>query len=139
MAFNPLILTLEDVLIGTRTIWMEARGESLEGRIAVGHVIKNRRDYKLGDRWNTIGQVCLDWLQFSGWRENDPNFTTALKLTSDDKLFRECQVAFLISYDSRDTTGGSRHYHANYMTPNWAAGHRPVMVLGRHIFYNDVR
>ena len=134
-----MILTPEDVIIGTRTVWMEARGEPQEGRIAVAHVIKNRRDYKPGDRWNTIGQVCLDWLQFSGWRENDPNFVLALKLTPEDKLFRECQIAFLTAYDSKDTTSGSRHYHAKYVNPNWVTGKVPVVIIGRHLFYNDIQ
>jgi len=55
-----------------RTLWGEARGESEEGQVAVGHVIKNRVEKKT---WygKTIKDVCLKKWQFSCWNENDPN------------------------------------------------------------------
>ena len=62
-----------------RTIWGEARGEDEQGKIAVGHVIKNRRDKQT---WmgKTIKDVCLKKWQFSCWNENDPNREKILAL-----------------------------------------------------------
>ena len=122
---------------------MEARGEDPEGQRAVTHVLFNRRDHRKGDRWNTIAQVCLDWLQFSGWRENDPNFSAAMRMDLNFDSARECAISFLAGWSEHmegiDPTHGSRHYHASYVKPYWAVAHTPTVTIGRHIFYNDIR
>ena len=55
----------DDAVLGL-TLWGEARSESIEGIVAVGCVIRNRR----GDtRWpDTFRGVCLQRRQFSCWR-----------------------------------------------------------------------
>lgn len=135
-----MILTPGDIDVAWRTIWMEARGETYEGMKAVAHVLRNRVNYRQGDRWNTIAQACLDWLQFSGWREADPNFSKALTLTLNDSSARRALRAFLEALDERDTTQGARHYYAASMPapPKWAAGKKPCVVIGSHLFFNDV-
>ena len=40
----------ENIEYMARTIWGEARGEDEQGKIAVGHVIKNRRDKQICNR-----------------------------------------------------------------------------------------
>lgn len=34
--------------------------------------------------------------------------------------------------------GGVTYYHADYVSPYWAKGERPVKTIGRHIFYKLV-
>lgn len=135
-----MILTPGDIDIGWRTVWMEARGEPYEGQKAVAHVLRNRVSHRIGDRWNTIAQACLDWLQFSGWREADPNFSKAMVLTLNDSAARRALRAFLEALDERDTTQGARHYHAASMAPapSWTRGKQPCARIGGHLFYNDV-
>ena len=135
-----MILTPGDIDVGWRTVWMEARGETYEGAKAVVHVLRNRVNHRAGDRWSTIAQVCLDWLQFSGWREADPNFSKALALTLNDSAARRALRAFLEALDERDPTLGARHYYAASMAqpPKWAAGKKPCVVVGGHLFFNDV-
>ena len=135
------VLTPGDIDIGWRTVWMEARGESREGKEAVVHVLFNRLEYRIGDRWNTIAQVCLDWLQFSGWRENDPSFVKAQTIDLNTSSARTALGAFLAAWSQRptDPTKGSRHYYADSIpAPKWAVGHQPCLVLGHHRFFNDV-
>lgn len=51
------------------TIWGEARGESLEGRVAVGMIIKNRVRSK--KRWSSDWRkVCHQRWQFSCWQRS---------------------------------------------------------------------
>lgn len=137
---DPL-LTLGDVDIGVRTVWMEARGEPYEGMKAVAHVLLNRVRWKDGDRWNTIAQVCLDWLQFSGWRQADPNFSAALSVNFGDATFRKCYRAFFEAMDEPDITNGARHYYAPHAVldmPAWAKGLQPCATIGNHVFFNNV-
>jgi spore germination cell wall hydrolase CwlJ-like protein len=121
---------------------MEARGESLEGQRAVVHVLFNRRDFRRFDRWNCIAQVCLDWLQFSGWRDSDPNFVAAMQVDLNLETARTALVAFLEGWTEHanglDPTQRARHYHATSVSPRWANGHTPILALGAHRFYNDV-
>lgn len=131
-------MTLGDLDIATRTIWMEARGESFEGKKAVAHVIINRMNWRPNDRWTCIAQVCLDWLQFSGWRDADPNFKKAQELTFKDSVFLECLHALVEAVREPDFTGGCRHYHAKTVLPKWARFKQPTITIGNHIFYNNI-
>lgn len=66
-----------DTDILARTIYGEARGESISGQEAIASVILNRVAFakRRGRYWwgNTIAGVCLAPWQFSCWNENDPN------------------------------------------------------------------
>tara|TARA_R110000851_G_scaffold189550_1_gene339793 strand:- start:71 stop:481 length:411 start_codon:yes stop_codon:yes gene_type:complete len=123
-----------------RTIWGEARGEDKEGKISVGHVIKNRADKKT---WmgKTIKDVCLKKWQFSCWNENDPNRKKILALKLDD-LNEYLEIsAKVLSGMYEDQTKGSTHYYAKSMKspPNWAEGKEPILDHGGHLFFNNVK
>ena len=66
-----------DTDILARTIYGEARGESISGQEAIASVILNRVAFakRRGRYWwgNTIAGVCLAPWQFSCWNENDLN------------------------------------------------------------------
>lgn len=113
--------------IAELTIWREARGESYEGKLGVAMVIAARmRD----DRWgNTAGEVCLQPYQFSCWRD--------LQLTRfpvDDPTWDECVMAWAAAKHGQQWA--ANHYHADYVSPDWAEGRTPVARIGHHVFYH---
>lgn len=61
------------------TIYGEARGESTEGKIAVGTVILERVDHRDWDG-KTITEVCFKKWQFSCYNEHDPNYPKLLHI-----------------------------------------------------------
>jgi len=70
-----MTFTLEDLIIAAKTLWGEARGDSVEGRLAVAHVFMNRWR-STGGQWakdDTLAKTCLRPWQFSAWNSNDPN------------------------------------------------------------------
>lgn len=59
-----------DVVTLARTLWGEARGEPIEGQVAVAWVIRNRADGarfagQLLGREGAVAHVCLTLWQFS--------------------------------------------------------------------------
>ena len=78
------------------TMWAEARGESREGKIAVGTVILERVDHRSWDG-NTVQEVCLYPYQFSCYLKSDPNYSMMISIAKDftsvmlrDKSLAEC-------------------------------------------------
>lgn len=132
------MLLLEDLLIATRTVYGEARGESFLGKKAVAHVLINRVDVKKFDPDQSLASASLRWLQFSAWNEQDPNRDRLLKVSVDDKMFRECLRAVLEAIDEPDFTSNATHYHSVDVMPRWAAGQQPCYTEGRHVFYKNI-
>ena len=132
------MITLEDVLIAARTVYGEARNQSLVGKKAVVHVLVNRVNKKLMDADHTIAATCLRRAQFSCWNEDDPNRLILLTADLDDKVFRNCMKCALEAIDEEDFTSGATHYHTKSVLPKWAVGHKPCFTEGDHLFYNDV-
>ncbi len=132
-----------DVL--ARTIWGEARAESLEGMEAVASVVLNRvrvAQARGGKYWwgNDIISVCQKPYQFSCWNRSDPNYRKLIAVTEQDKKFVTCQRISRRAVNNvlPDRTKGATHYHADYVSPYWAEGEEPVIIIGRHIFYKLV-
>ena len=71
-----MTVTEKDLDILARTLWGEARGESLAGQIAVAWTIRNRVNDGNAKSWWGEGYVgvCQKPYQFSCWNKNDPNF-----------------------------------------------------------------
>ena len=136
-----MIVTLEDLLIMARTIWGEARGESPDGRLAVGWVIRNRVTQH-HRREITIAGVCTEPFQFSCWLENDPNRMKLLTIDCKDDLFRLCMMSAIQALipGGVDITHGATHYHVTNMAnpPQWAIGHSPTAIIGDHSFFKGI-
>lgn len=138
------ILTIGDLDIAWRTVWQEARNQPYVGKLAVAWVLRNRLEYKPGDRWATLAQVCLDWLQFSGWRDQDKNLQASM-VADLDGLGRECLRSVLEAFagDAKnDPTRGARHYYAPKAMPTppaWAVGHQPSAIIQDHYFFTGVQ
>ncbi len=137
-------VSADDVDVLARTVYGEARGESVRGQEAVAAVVMNRmrRARERGGYWwgSSVAEVCLKPWQFSAWNPSDPNREKLLSVDREDPRFqmarriaRRALTGHLI-----DPTNGATHYHANGTEPLWSVGREPSAVVGNHRFYNDV-
>ena len=132
-----------DVL--ARTIFGEARGEPVRGMEAVANVVLNRVKLarkKGGKYWwgHDVITVCQKPYQFSCWNRSDPSYKRLMAVGEDNihfatalRIARRAVIGAL-----NDHTNGATHYHADYVSPYWARGERPLVTIGRHIFYKLV-
>ncbi|MDP9709279.1 UNVERIFIED_ORG: spore germination cell wall hydrolase CwlJ-like protein [Pseudomonas fluorescens] len=140
-----MTVTEKDRDVLARTLWGEARGESLAGKIAVAWTIRNRVfDGKTNSWWGEgYAGVCQKPYQFSCWNKGDPNYPF---LSGAREIpFRElaqCRIAADQVIDGKvsDPTGGATHYYALSMKtpPAWAAKAKQTLLLGGHVFFRDV-
>lgn len=136
------------------TLFGEARGEPIEGIVAVANVIKNRAY----SAQKTYKDVCLAPKQFSCWNSDDPNYPKITKLLADaesgqafnDPFIRQCLAVAKAVYegDFRDNVKGSKNYVTlgRYQIANarkdpkidgWITKMKPVATYGNHIFLVD--
>ena len=116
-----------------KTIYGEARGESVETMLAVGWVIRNRLQAKrYGD---TYKDVVLQRKQFSCWNKDDPNYKV-IKGVIKGSLWEVCigvAIVVMQSAEKHNPVVGVRHYYDKSMDSNppyWAAGGERVAVYG---------
>ena len=124
-----------NIILLAMVIYGEARGEPIEGQVAIGNVIKNRLENKerFGGNWK---EVILKKWQFSCFNENDPNRVKMLDPELD--IWEQCYViADAIFFDHfRDNVSGANHYvNPKIAQPKWIEGGKPVKVIGNHSFY----
>lgn len=129
--------SVADIL--ARTLWGEARGESVRGIEAVAAVVINRA--RRGGWWGrSVEGVCRKPMQFSCWNPDDPNRAKLEAVDESDRMFRIClriaRRALAGSVD--DPTRGATHYHVRGLLPAWSRGREPSAEIGNHLFYNDV-
>lgn len=150
MMIDKLILTkLSPTEILGLTIIGEARGEPIEGQVAVGSVIRNRLHHN--PKYTNYNDVCLARNQFSCWNENDPNYPFLLELAHrmifgqviSDVYFSQCLWVAEGIADNKiaDNTHGSQFYMTtelfNSNRPKWAT--IPINdpeTHGRQTFFN---
>ena len=119
----------------TEAIYFEARGESINGQIAVAEVIINRADSPIFP--NTIcgvikqGAENLNRCQFSYKCDGEPEY-----MTERGAKKRAADVAILMMKgERRALSGNATHYHADYVDPYWASKLLKTATVGTHIFY----
>ena len=133
-----------------------AEGESsLEERIAVGCVIRNRlrQPLRFGD---TYKEVCVKERQFSCWiaaggaanytRTLQNAYLLATRQPVGHLMFEETQwlAAGIVSGKLLDMVRGATHYFSPRAMqppgsmPPWAKGREPVARVGGHLFFNNV-
>lgn len=111
-------------------VYFEARGESLEGQLAVARVVMNRA---------TSGRYPPDWCsvvkqpaQFSFVRHGEfPNIDTNCDAWKKAEAVAELAAANVVPSVSPDVLW----YHANYVAPAWRRSLQEVQQIGAHIFY----
>lgn len=131
------------------TIYGEARGESIEGQIAVANVVMNRWRGNLG-KYKTVKEVCLEPYQFSCWNKNDPNHDKLLALAKEMEFDKPTNPALkqclyiargVMGYNFLDNTKGAKNYMTTELlnsegSPKWAEVRKNEKVIGNHTFFN---
>jgi len=110
-------------------VYHEARGEAVEGQIAVAHVTLNRVK---ADYWpDTICEVVYQEYQFS-WTHLIKDPTPKDKKAWDQALViaRDVMIGNTV-----DPSEGATFYHASYVNPDWAKQMVISKVIGVHVFY----
>jgi N-acetylmuramoyl-L-alanine amidase len=142
-------LKLTPAQILALTIYGEARGESTEGKIAVGSVILERVDHRDWDG-KTIQEVCFKPWQFSCYNERDPNYGKLLNIAEQwdeamatNKALNDCfSVALgLIEGNIPRTPEIAATHCCQYATPKgaesvtWDDKMKVVATIGNHVFF----
>ncbi|WP_147385496.1 cell wall hydrolase [Oleomonas cavernae] len=148
---TPVIATAFDVDVFARTIFGEARGETMQGQIAVANVILNRvriaqayftKNGKSHPLYGsgTIGSACKARLQFSCWNQGDPTYRAVVAANLDDARLQRatCAALMVLHGQAADNTSGSTHYHTPAVSPPWSRGKTPLCTIGGHLFFNDI-
>jgi spore germination cell wall hydrolase CwlJ-like protein len=111
-------------------VYFEARGESLEGQLAVARVVMNRA---------ASGRYPPDWCsvvkqpaQFSFVRHGEfPSVDTNSEAWKKAEAIAELAAANIVPSVSSDVLW----YHADYVAPTWRRSLQEVQQIGAHIFY----
>lgn len=125
----------EELACLTEAIYFEARGESINGQIAVAEVIINRAESPLFPNnvcdVITQGAEKLNSCQFSYKCDGEPEYM------NNRKAFRRASdVAILMMKgERRGLSGDATHYHADYVDPYWSKALVKTSEVGTHIFY----
>jgi len=136
-------MTDQDAL--TLTIWGEARGEPIEGKIGVANVMRNRLLAHYRGATSYV-EVCTARAQFSAWTDEAQTMQAEMELlTGDpqlkshpDPVLRLCWEIARATINGLlgDNTRGATHYYATSIkTPIWAQNQSLLATLGAHRFY----
>ncbi|MBW0144523.1 cell wall hydrolase [Sphingomicrobium clamense] len=111
-------------------VYFEARGESLEGQLAVADVVLNRADSEqYPDDWC---DVVKQKAQFSFVQNRQ--FPKIRDMQSWEKAKAVARIA--IDGAEEVVRGDVLWYHADYVKPIWRHNLSEVTKVGVHIFYN---
>jgi spore germination cell wall hydrolase CwlJ-like protein len=138
----------DQILCLQKNIYFEARNQSTLGKAAVAWVTLNRT---VDDRYpssicavvqqgkrNEDGSPVLNACQFSWFCDGKPDTPASGELEQAQwNLSGEVAETVLREWhlQRRDPTEGSDHYHADYVTPGWAAHGEHTVRIDDHIFY----
>jgi len=121
----------------SEAIYYEARGESVDGQIAVAEVIMNRVDSR-----HYPDTVCGVVSQGSD-RRNSCQFSYKCdgapeRMINKKAAERARDVAILLMKgERRGLTEDATHYHASYVKPYWAKSLTRTAKHGTHVFYRQ--
>ncbi len=111
-------------------VYFEARGESLEGQLAVARVVMNRaKSGKYPPDWCSV--VKQPW-QFSFVRHGQfPMVATSSSAWARAQGIARLAIANVVPSVSEDVLW----YHATYVAPSWGRRLNLAQKIGTHIFY----
>lgn len=131
-----LHLSKYDKAILVETIWGETRGESSLGRMAVVHVILNRRyvENKYFNKLKTISAVCLKKYQFSCWLDKF-KMRHIKRDDTFDSVKHDVEEAIQKYERGIDYSNGALFYYSDIIAPpKWAKEYALVNKIGLHNF-----
>ena len=120
-------------------IFFEARGEGVEGQIAVGHVILNRvKDSRYPNNVCDVvyqarkkdGKIVKHKCQFSFYCDGHPE-----RVSDHTAFFWAKTIASFVVAGLPDPTNGATHYHTTRVNPEWKINKVHTRTIGNHIFY----
>ncbi len=108
-------------------IYTEARGEPIEGRLAVAEVVINRME-----RGGVPKSVCAVTFQAN-------QFAAPAKTLKSDEWQESLLIAKAVLKDPEGTLPGlgATFFHSVDVRPYWASHMKRVARIGRHIFYGE--
>jgi spore germination cell wall hydrolase CwlJ-like protein len=126
---TPVKAKLTDIECLAKNIYMEARGEPLEGQLAVAQVTLNRA--ASGKFHNTVCGVVYAHRQFS-WTLDKT------KRVRDTKAWRAAlEISRAVLTQSIALPNfTAMHFHTRQTKPYWAKTKTRVAVIGNHVFYS---
>jgi spore germination cell wall hydrolase CwlJ-like protein len=112
-------------------VYFEARGEPIDGQMAVAEVVMNRvEDERYPD---TVCAVVYDRSSFSFTQDSKPD---RLPKKSTEAKRRAMQVASNVLHGSRVGIT-STHYHTVSVDPFWSSHYDYDGIIGHHMFYTN--
>lgn len=135
---QELQATKAEVECLAQTMYFEAKGEQLEGQLAVGLVVLNRfKDPKFPKTICGIVRQKVNSCQFSWYCDGKSD----LLPDTEQVAWLKKAAKMLITSNPEDVlTDGATFYHATYVNPAWSNLEKTV-VIGHHVFYrrNTIR
>ncbi len=119
------------------TIYLEARGESFAGKMAVAAVIRNRMKLKYHSDGTVKGTV-LKRKQFQPWNRQQPH---QVLLNFNKRRMQDSLLAWRLVQDGRNIVDGAVLFYNPQIaqTPLWAKVGQLVATIGGHEFYVPTR
>jgi spore germination cell wall hydrolase CwlJ-like protein len=108
-------------------IYHEARGEPLEGQVAIAMVTMNRAD------WDTdsVCEVVYERNQFS-WTDRLADLTPQEPIAW---AVAKRVASRVIQGQHDDITDGATHFHTRAVRPVWRHSLKKTATIGEHVFY----
>ena len=121
-------------ILAALTIYLEARGESFAGKMAVAAVIRNRMIHKYHSDGTVPGTV-LRAKQFEPWISRSPN---EIRFNPRNRKMQESLLAWKLVQDGRNVVDGAVLFYNPTLvnTPRWAKVYQKVAKIGGHEFFN---
>ena len=132
-------ITQREVKCLEKNVFMEARGESLAGMMAVAKTTLNRARM---EGWPPdVCKVVYQKSQFSWTLKSKKNQQIKLKNNIDIQSYSLVQLATQLSIAAEmmqiDFMNGANYYHTTSVNPTWGRKMEVVAVIGDHIFKKD--
>ena len=121
-------------ILAALTIYLEARGESFAGKMAVAAVIRNRMHHKYHSDGTVKGTV-LRANQFEPWIRHSPE---EVRFNPNNRKMRESLLAWKLVQDGRNVVDGAVLFYNPTLVsaPRWAKVYQKVAKIGGHEFFN---
>jgi spore germination cell wall hydrolase CwlJ-like protein len=132
MQVSEVKVSARELSCMAKNIYHEARGEPIEGQLAVAIVTLNRVNHKdfPNDICSVVYQRTSSVCQFSWVCDK------SLSIRDLTKFVQSVEIARIAieGRESIDQISKALYYHADYVNPRW--NHKTkVAKIGRHIFY----
>jgi len=126
---NPIKVNKKDLVCLAQNIYHEARGEPLEGQIAVAQVTLNR--VKSRDFHPTVCGVVYADKQFS-WTDEPLKPIQDMKAWQSSLKIADAILARKITVSNFKAL----YFHTKQVNPKWSHKKQIIAKIGNHIFYS---